>query len=153
MYRELILQISQGNRWVKIQPPCLEEEIKAAEEAVGHPFPRELKELLQELNGDSWCLLSAQQMIENVERNRTILLPLFRDDFSEKEYLDRVDRFIFFATNGCGDYYGYRADSNGLVNSSTIYLWEHEDIGEPCCWRPVASSLTGFITRYYKGEI
>ena len=61
MYRELILQLAQEHRWVKIQPPCLEEEINATEDAVGHPFPRELKELLQELNGDNWCLLSAQQ--------------------------------------------------------------------------------------------
>ena len=88
MYRELILQLSQGNNWVQIQPPCPEEEVKTAEDVVGHPFPRELKELLQELNGDNWCLLSAQQIIENVERNRTILFPLFRDDFSEEEYLD-----------------------------------------------------------------
>lgn len=153
MYREMILKLSQGNKWVQIQPPCPEEEIEAAENVVGHPFSRELKGLLREFNGDSWCLLSAKQIIENVERNRAILLPLFRKNFSKEEYLDRIDRFLFFATNGCGDYYGYRAGQDGLVHTSVIYLWEHENIGELCCWRPVASGLTNFITRYYNGEI
>ena len=28
-----------------------------------------------------------------------------------------------------------------------------EDIGEPCCWKPVAKNITEFLTRYYRNEI
>lgn len=153
MYRELIIDLTKENEWVDIQPPCPDSEIAKAQEVVGFPFPSELTALLQELNGDKWCILSAEEIIENVERNRNIFLPLFEDSFSKEEYTDRVDRFIFFATNGCGDYYCYRVQPDGISDESTIYIWEHEDLGEPCCWKPVASNMTEFITRYYQSEI
>lgn len=95
MYRELILNLSKENNWVKIQPPCPAEEIRHAEQVVGYPFPKELCELLQELNGDHYCLLSTQQIIENVERNRESWLPLFEEDYSKEQYTELVDRFIF----------------------------------------------------------
>lgn len=153
MYRELIAELSQGNNWVEIQSPCPASEIRQAQKVVGYPFPKELTALLRELNGDKWCILSAEEIIENVERNRNIFLPLFEASFSKEEYTDRVDRFIFFATNGCGDYYCYRVQPDGISDESTIYIWEHEDLGEPCCWKPVASNMTEFITRYYQSEI
>lgn len=153
MYRELIIDLTKENEWVDIQPPCPDSEIAKAQEVVGFPFPSELTALLRELNGDKWCILSAEEIIENVERNRNIFLPLFEDSFSKEEYTDRVDRFIFFATNGCGDYYCYRVQPDGISDESTIYIWEHEDLGEPCCWKPVASNMTEFITRYYQSEI
>lgn len=153
MYKELIQKLSQGHEWAGIQPPCPDSEIEDAERAVGHPFPKELKELLRETNGDGWCLLSAREIIENAERNRTFYLPLFEEDYSTEEYDERVGRFIFFATNGCGDYYCYRVRPDETVDETTIYIWEHEQLGEKCCWRPVASGLAEFITRYYKSEI
>ena len=153
MYKELIGKLSSGNKWVKIQPPCPKGEISYAERVVGHAFPRALVDLLLEMNGDRWCLLSSQEIVENVNRNKETWLPLFEEDYSKEEYLDRVDRFIFFATNGCGDYYCYRVQPDGIVDETTIYVWEHEEIGEGCCWRAVASSMTEFITRYYQGEI
>lgn len=90
MYKELIQKLSQGNEWVKIQPPCPESEIKYAEMAVGHPFPKELKELLRETNGDKWCILSAKEMIENVEHNRKCYFPLFQEDYSKEEYSEKL---------------------------------------------------------------
>lgn len=153
MYKELILKLSQGNEWVKIQPPCSNRELEYAERVVGYPFPKELKELLRETNGDKWCILSAKEIIENVERNRAFYFPLFEEDYSREEYNERVDRFIFFATNGCGDYYCYRVRPDEIVDETTIYIWEHEELGEKCCWRAVASSMEEFITRYYKSEI
>ena len=98
MYKELILKLSQGNEWVKIQPPCPHSEIAYAEKVVGHPFPKALVDLLLEMNGDHWCLLSAQEIAQNAERNRETWLPLFEEDYTTEEYLDKVDRFIFFAT-------------------------------------------------------
>lgn len=153
MYRELLLNVSQGNEWVRIQPPCPEPDIDFAEKVVGYPFPNELRELLRELNGDQWLLLSAQEIVKNVELNRECYLPFFEQNFSQKEYLDRVDRFIFFATNGCGDYYGYRVGIHGIPEENAIYIWEHEEIGQACNWRMVAENMAEFITRYYQNEI
>ena len=78
-----------------MQPPCPAEEIRHAEQVVGYPFPKELCELLQELNGDHYCLLSTLQIIENVERNRESWLLLFEEDYSKEQYTELVDRFIF----------------------------------------------------------
>ena len=152
MYRELIGDLSKGNQWVKLQPPCVDDEMQRAETVVGYPFPKELRELLQETNGDHYCLLSAEEIIENVQRNREIWLPLFEEDYSREAYLDLVDRFIFFATNGCGDYYCYRVKEDGIPDETAIYIWEHEYLGEKC-WKKVAGSMEEFINRYYKGEI
>lgn len=144
MYKELILELSQGNEYVKIQPPCPEGEINAAEKAVGYPFPTELRNLLRELDGDKWLLLSAKEIIENAKLNREL-----QNEYSGEDFAKELDRFIFFATNGCGDYYCYHADSNGIIDESTIYVWEHEEF----CWKPVAASITELITRYYQDEI
>lgn len=153
MYKELVADLSKDIEWVAIQPPCPLSRISEAEEYVGHSFPKELKALLSEMDGDGWLLLSAQQIIENAERNRMCFYPLFESDFSVEAYEDRIDRFIFFATNGCGDYYCYRVSEDGTVNEDAIYIWEHEYIGDECCWRKVADSLAECITRYYQNEI
>ena len=153
MYKELVQEKSAGNEWVRIQPPCPEAEIEEAESVVGFAFPAELKALLRELNGDGWLLLSARQIIENVRRNREIFYPLFEEDFSVEAYRDRIDRFIFFATDGCGNYYGFRVAEDGRAEEGAIYFWDHEYIGDECCWKKVADSIADCITRYYDCEI
>ena len=153
MYRELVQELAKGNEWVQVQPPCPAEAIDAAERAVGYSFPQELRALLSEMDGDRWLLLSAGEIVENVRRNREIWLPWFETDYSAAAYAERVDRFIFFATNGCGDYYAYRVSPDGIAEANVIYLWEHEEIGEDCCWKPVAGSIRELITRYYRNEI
>ncbi len=72
MYRELILELTQDNEYVKIQPPCPENEIDNAEKVVGYPFPKELRALLQELDGDKYLLLSAKEIVEQAKLNREI---------------------------------------------------------------------------------
>lgn len=153
MYREWIAELAHDNPWVQIQPPCPESRIQDVEKVVGYPFPKELRELLLEMNGDHWLLMSAESILRNVELNREIFLPLFEEDFTKEAYMDRVDRFIYFATNGCGDYYCYRVTPDGIPDETTIYIWEHEYLGDPCCWKPVANNLREFITRYYHNEI
>jgi len=64
------------------------------------------------------------------------------------ETCPEMAEFLFFAENGCGDYYGYRKDVNGNYGEE-IYLWEHETAEST----PVAASLLEFIERYYEGEI
>lgn len=153
MFKELITELTRDHPWVSIQPPCGEAALLQAQEVVGFPFPPELNALLRELDGDQWCILSAKEIVENVQRNREIFLPMFLESFSREAYEQRVNRFIFFASNGCGDYYGYRVSQDQIVDDSTIYIWEHEDLGESCCWKPVASGMVDFLTKYYHSEI
>ncbi len=145
MYRELLSELIKKSNWAKLQEPCSENDIAEAEKVVGYTFPDELKALLRETNGDHWFLLSAQQIIGIVENNRSILSECFEPD----EYLEKVDRHIFFATNGCGDYYCYRVSENGEVDTSAIYLWEHEEFET----RYVAKDIKDAIIKYYNDEI
>ena len=141
MYKELLEKLTAGNRWAKAQPPCPEEDIQKAEKYVGFPFPEELKALLRETNGDGWFLLSAERIQEHVKTNREIYPEYLEPD----EFEEKVNRFIYFATNGCGDYYGYRVLENGMTDDSAIYVWEHELFET----REVAKDITDLITRYY----
>lgn len=145
MYRELIGELIKNNDWAQLQEPCPERDIDKAEKYVGYTFPDELKALLRETDGDRWFLLSVKEIIENVERNRNIMAEYFEQD----EFLEKVDRHIFFATNGCGDYYCYRILPNGETDTAAIYLWEHELFET----HAVAENMTDLIVKYYGDEI
>ena len=69
--------------------------------------------------------------------------------YSDEEFVKELDKFIFFATNGCGDYYCYRAGSDGIIDETAIYIWKHEEF---CC-KQVAANMAELITRYYNDEI
>ena len=145
MYRELIGQLIKEHHWAKLQEPCPEKEIKKAENYVGFPFPEELKALLRETNGDHWLLLSAEEIISNVKRNREIMAEYFEPD----EFEEKVNRFVYFASNGCGDYYCYRVLENGKTDTSAIYIWEHELFQT----REVAKDIPDLIVKYYNNEV
>ncbi len=145
MYRELLNEYIKEHDWARLQAPCSKKDIAKAEKIVGYSFPDELKELLRETDGDHWFLLSVKEIIENVKRNRNIMAEYFEPD----EYIEKVDRHIFFATNGCGDYYCYRVLENGVVDISAIYLWEHETFET----HPVAKNIADAIKKYYNDEI
>ena len=153
MYRELIESFTQNNEWVKIQPPQTEKNIRVTEAVIGYSFPKELRDLYLEMDGDAYLFYSLEKIVNKVKSMREIWLPDFERDGNREEYMDRVDRFIFFAGNGCGDYYCYRVSPDGIADESVIYIWEHEYMGETCCWKPVASNLKELITRYYHDEI
>ncbi|MGN1047527.1 MAG: SMI1/KNR4 family protein [Eubacteriales bacterium] len=144
MYRELVFELTHDNKFVEIQPPCPKNEIDDAEKAVGYTFPKELRALLQEMDGDRYLLLSSKEIIEQSKLNREI-----QKEYSDEEFAKELDRFIFFGTNGCGDYYCYHADVYGVIDETAIYIWEHEEY----CWKRVASSMAELITRYYRYEI
>ena len=115
-----------------------------AEAAVGYPFPEELKALLRETNGDHWLLWSAREIMENAK-----LLPGFLDGCDTfEEYLEKVARHIFFAGNGCGDYYCYRVLPDGQVDGSQIYIWEHETFEH----HVVAKDIPDLIRKYYHDQ-
>ncbi len=144
MYKELISNMNQGNKWVKIQPPCSENDIDNAEKEVGYTFPQELRALLRELNGDRFLLLSVAEIVAQAKLNRKI-----QEEYNDEDFAIDLKRLLFFAGNGCGDYYCYRANANGKIDESTIYIWEHE---EYCC-NKVASSIAELINKYYHDEI
>ena len=145
MYRELIEKLIEGHSWAKLQAPCSEKDITKAEKFVGFSFPEELKALLRETNGDRNFLLSAEEIISNTKNNREI----FPEFLEAEEYEEKVNRFVFFATNGCGDYYCYRVLANGETDASAIYIWEHELFEV----REVAKDITDLIIKYYNGEV
>ena len=144
MYRELISELTKGSEFVNIQPPCSENKIACAEKAVGYSFPKELRALLSELNGDKYLLLSAEDMIEQAKLNREV-----QDEYCNEEFVKELDKLIFFAGNGCGDYYCYHADFDGVIDETAIYIWEHEEY----CLKRVAANIEEFIVRYYNNEI
>lgn len=145
MYRELIANLIKGHNWAKLREPCSEKEIKSVEKFIGFPFPEDLKKLLKETNGDHWFLLSASEIAEQAKRNREFL----SEYLEPEEFEEKVNRFIGFATNGCGDYYGYRVLPNGKTDDSAIYIWEHEVFD----FRVVAKDIKDLITKYYNDEI
>ena len=145
MYRELIGELIAGHSWARLQEPCPESEIERAQTYIGYAFPDALKALLRETDGDHWFLLSAQEMIDQVKRNREIMAEYFEPE----EFLEKVDRHLFFASNGCGDYYCYRVAEDGSVNTDMIYIWEHELFET----HPVAQTIPELIRRYYNNEI
>ncbi len=145
MYRELIEKFTKGHNWAKVQQGCDEHQISAAEEYVGYKFPDELKNLLRETNGDHWFLLSAEEIINNAKTNREV----YPEYLDADEFEEKINRYIFFATSGCGDYYCYRILPDGETDSSAIYIWEHELFEI----RKVADDIADLITKYYNDEI
>lgn len=139
MYKELVLECSEGRAKIQIQEPATLSEIQEAEKVVGYNFPEELKELLLEMNGDKWLLFSTEKIIECVSLSREYLLECYED----------IERHIFFAGNGCGDYYCYNVSEDGMVDTSAIHIWLHED--NETRW--VAKDMEELIRRYYNSEI
>ena len=145
MYRELLTPYLKEYTYAVLQEPCSEETIQKAEKAVGLPFPQELKTLLRETNGDRWLLLSADEIAENAHLNQQCFENA-EDD--EKALFEPLKHLLLFATNGCGDYYGYLFTNDGSVKDG-IYLWEHEDFR----YKKVAESIADLIRKYYNNEV
>ncbi len=138
MFKELIVDCSRDCRYVRIQEPATMEQIKTAEKEIGCCFPAELINLLQELNGDNWLFFSVDEMISTIKIVREAL---------EEEY-PGIKNHLFFAGNGCGDYYCYEI-LDGEVDHTSIYIWEHETNET----HKVASNMIELIKRYYNDEI
>ena len=143
MYKETVTSLTKGNEWVKIQPPCPQKDIDNAEKAVGCRFPSELKALLSEMNGDRYLLLSAKEIVEQTKLNGEVA------EQCDEPYGHSLKNLLFFATNGCGDYYCYVKNPDGTIDEASVFVWQHED-GSLI---KAAESLTELITKYYHDEI
>jgi cell wall assembly regulator SMI1 len=138
MYIEQIRIYMDDNEYINPHPPADLKMITNAENRLNVTFPNELKELLLEMDGDNWLLLSVKQIIEDNL--------LVRETLSE--FYEGLDELLFIGGNGCGDYYSYSIQ-DGQIKSTEIVRWEHEDNTKIV----VAYSLKEMIDRYYNNEI
>lgn len=144
MYKKLILKLTKKNKWVKIQPPCSGKDIETAEKEIGYAFPNELRELLSELNGDRYFLLSISEIVEQFKFNQKTY-----EEYKNEGFANGLKNLLVFAGNGCGDYYGYRINEDGKTDENVIYVWEHEEDR----LKQIASNIAELIAKYYRTEI
>jgi hypothetical protein len=138
MYIEQIRKYMNDNKYINPHPPADLKMITNAENRLSVIFPNELKELLLEMDGDNWLLLSVKQIIEDNLQVREAL----------SECYEGLNEILFIGGNGCGDYYSYSI-LDGQINSTEIVKWEHEDNSKMV----VAYSLKEMIDKYYNDEI
>ena len=138
MYISLLNKYAQDIDFSEVQPAATEQEVLEAENQLNLLFPDELKDFLYETNGDNFLCLSLNRIIaDNLRLRKTIDTSLFD-----------LSNFLFIATNGCGDYYGYQIE-NGTIQSTSIYIWDHEEFEA----KLVASSISELIIGYYQNQI
>lgn len=138
MFKELIEAEALKNKYIKPQSGASPSEIKSAEKKLKVAFPNELKTLLSEMNGDKYLFMSANEIAERNTEVRDIL----------GECYENLDELLFFAGNGCGDYYSYII-SNGIADETNIVRWEHETNERI----PVANTLKEVIEKYFSDKI
>ena len=137
MFIEIVLMYATTNKYIQPQPPATKDEIIKAETSLAVTFPMDLCSLLSEMNGDHFLCLSTEEIVST---NKSC-----REDFSE--YVD-LSNLLFFAGNGCGDYYAFSVE-NGVALPSPVFIWEHESF----TMHEVANNLVETINRYYQGQI
>lgn len=138
MYRELIETCAKDFPYAFPEDPATQNMLRALADYLGHPLPRQLHDLLLEMDGDHYLLLSVIRIRQRLELNREF--------FSE---LPGIEDHIFFAGNGCGDYFCYNVLPDGTVDESAIYLWRHEDNSTAYA----AGDIKELIIRFYGGEL
>ncbi len=82
-------------------------------------------------------MFSVQQIVETNLDSRRIL----------GEVYGGLDRLLFVAGNGCGDYYSYKIE-DGEISSTALYRWDHEENSITL----VASDLADLIDKYYTDQ-
>lgn len=130
MWKEKIISLNADNSFSTITLPATTEQISCLETALKIKLPKDLKSFLEEVNGDGVTFLSVEQIIEDnlVLRNFDYCMPL--------------NCLLFFAENGCGDYFGYSISGNGEIGNN-IFLWDHEYDSRK--W--IANGLEDFIRK------
>ena len=139
MYKEKLLHYATTNEYVKPGAGASAAIIHNVEKKLDCAFTPELKSLLSETNGDGYLFFSTDEILETNTRTRTMM----------SECYEGLEELLFFAGNGCGDYYCYKILHSGQADPSSIYIWMHED-NELMI---VAHSLSEMIDRYFNDEI
>lgn len=133
LYKEL----TDRHNYINPNPPATHKQLTAAEETLLLKLPSDIKDLLGEMNGDGWFVFSTEQIVEtNLSlRKLDCFMPL--------------DCMLFFAGNGCGDYYGFPITREDGVRDDNVFMWEHEN--DSRVWK--ASGVEDAIKKYYNDEI
>lgn len=133
VWRELISRL--GVDW-HLADPARQDGIAAAEEALGHPFPDDLKALLLESDGVHDGLGAGVVWdLKRIREDNAFL----RTDASIGELYMPFDSLLFFGDNGGGDQFAFARTGTG----SEIYVWDHED--DSRIW--VAGGLDQYLER------
>ena len=126
-------KLMRKHDYIAPNPPATQAQIDEIETALGNKLPGDLTELLLEMNGDNWFVFSTEQIIQiNLSlRELNEFMPL--------------DGLLFFAGNGCGDYFGFPVTSDGATKADCVFLWDHESDSRIL----IAGSLEETIVKYY----
>ena len=130
MWMKKIQDLNKDNPFAKLNPPATDIQLTEIRSRLKVTIPEELEALLKETNGDGSTFLSTEQIITTNVSLRAL------EDFMP------LDVFLFFAENGCGDYFGYSIRKNGDMDNN-IFMWDHESDSRK--W--VAQGLDQFIER------
>jgi hypothetical protein len=118
--------------------PATEDEINQAANAIGLPFPAELRELYQETNGvrmsDAYMDIFEQlkSLVRTNIHMRSEAVAFYESDFTN---------FFFFGFMGNGDLLAFLYDSTNSAYRPEVIYWYHET-GEH---EIVATSLKQYI--------
>ena len=137
MYLELVNHYKTTRKYsedIKPRPPVSEAQIAEAEARLGTRFPKELRAMLHEMDGDCDFLLSLEEIIE----------------YNEAMPSERFARAkpLFVATDGAGGLYGYVTKDDG-AESSKLVFWDHETGEISDCEGVAADSLYELIKQFY----
>ena len=114
MYLELVNSYKTTRKYgedIKPRPPVSETQIAGAEARLCTRFPKELRAMLLEMDGDCDFLLSLEEIIE------------YNEAMSSGRFAEAKPLFV--ATDGSGGLYGY-AVKDGGAESSRLVFWDHE---------------------------
>ena len=131
MYLELVNSYRTTRKYgedINPRPPASETQIAEAEARLGTRFPKELRAMLLEMDGDCDFLLSLEEIIE------------YNEAMSSERFAGAKPLFV--ATDGSGGLYGY-------AESSKLVFWDHETDEISDCEGAAADSLYELIKQFY----
>lgn len=136
MWKEVISALESDSKYIKFGEPATQNELAEISKTLKVDLPKDLTEMLQEINGDGDFLLSATEILEANLNLREVY----------QDYFMTLDCLLFVARNGAGDFYGYPIFANGELDSDKIYYWSHET--DDRIW--VADSLADLVKGWYQ---
>lgn len=137
MYLELVNSYRTTRKYgedIKPRPPVSEAQIAEAEARLGTRFPKELRAMLHEMDGDCDFLLSLEEIIE------------YNEAMASESFAGAKPLFV--ATDGAGGLYGY-VTKDGGAESSKLVFWDHETGEISDCEGVAADSLYELIKQFY----
>ena len=136
-WSQIYQDLTSKHDYIKLNPPATPAQVSKVEETLGCILPDDIKELLLETNGDNWFVFSTDQIVETNLSMRAL------------ECFMPLDCLLFFAGNGCGDYFGYPITCEDGVRGDSVFFWEHEYDNR--IWK--ANNLEDIIQKYYNENL